>query len=104
LEAKSKNWFLRAYTTQENSGDSYASTLTALGINNTWKNNLTWFLQYVDIYSDAALRGDSNSAHTMARSVAETGRFLPGTQQFKDAFNKSVNTPIGDGGSQFSDK
>ena len=34
LEARSKNWFLRAYTTQENSGDSYASTLTALAINN----------------------------------------------------------------------
>src|SRR6266536_3246608 len=105
LEAKSKNWFLRAYTTQENSGDSYASTLTALGINNAWKSDKDWFAQYVGIYSDAVLQGlDSTNAHAIARGAAETGRFLPGTKQFKDAFNKSVNTPISNGGSQFSDK
>jgi outer membrane receptor protein involved in Fe transport len=105
LEARSKNWFLRAYTTQENSGDSYASTLTALAINNSWKNNPTWFAQYVGAYSDAALQGvDSNTAHAIARSYAETGRYLPGTQQFKDAFNKSVKTPVSEGGSQFKDK
>ena len=47
---------------------------------------------------------DSNTAHAIARSFAETGRYLPGSQQFKDAFNKSVKTPISEGGSQFKDK
>jgi len=105
LEAKSKNWFLRAYTTQENSGDSYASTLTAIAINNSWKDNATWFGQYVGYYSGARLLNLPNEqAHAIARNIADSGRFLPGTQQFKDAFNKSVKTPISEGGSQFKDK
>jgi outer membrane receptor protein involved in Fe transport len=105
LELKSKNWLLRAYTTQENSGDSYASTLTALGINNAWKDNGTWFAQYVGTYSGARLMNFSNDqAHAIARNAADVGRFLPGTPQFKDAFDKSIKTPISEGGSQFKDK
>ena len=110
LEFKSKNWFLRAYTTQENSGDSYASTLAALGINNAWKSNQDWFAQYMFVYSDAALSGvPASNANTAARAYADAGRFLPGTKDFNDAFNKSVKTPISKGainlgGSQFADK
>lgn len=110
LEFKSKNWFLRAYTTQENSGDSYASTLTALGINNAWKTNEDWFAQYMAVYSDAALSGvPVSNANTAARAYADSGRFLPGTQAFNDAFNKNVKTAISKGGanlggSQFADK
>ncbi|WP_153798847.1 TonB-dependent receptor [Foetidibacter luteolus] len=107
LEFKSKSWFLRAYTTQENSGDSYASTLTALAINNSWKANSTWFGQYVGTYSGALLGGAGNvtpaQAHAFARGAADAGRFLPGSQEFKDAFNKSIRTPISQGGSQFAD-
>lgn len=105
LEVKSKNWFLRAYTTQENSGDSYASTLTAIAVNNEWKNNVSWLQQYVGTYSDQFLQGKGDAAsHGAARAVAETGVFLPGTKEFNDAFNKSVTTPISNGGSQFADK
>ncbi len=105
LEFKSKNWFLRGYTTQENSGDSYATTLTALSINNSWKSNADWFGQYVGNYSGAFLQGTpSDQAHAYARSVADSGRFLPGTQPFTDAFNKSTKTSISEGGSQFADK
>ncbi len=57
LEFKSPTWFLRAYTTQENSGDSYATTLAALGIDNAWKDNATWFGQYVGTYSGYVLQG-----------------------------------------------
>ncbi len=105
LEFKNKNWFLRAYTTQENSGDSYASTLTALAINSAWKDNATWFGQYVGNYSGAVLQGvPPAQANAYARGIADQGRYLPGSQQFMDAFNKSVTTSISDGGSQFADK
>ncbi|NNV54715.1 TonB-dependent receptor plug domain-containing protein [Panacibacter sp. KCS-6] len=105
LEFKSKNWFLRGYTTQENSGDSYASTLTAIAVNSTWKSNGDWLGQYVGNYSGAVLAGTpSDAAHAYARSVADAGRLVPGTQAFKDAFNKSITTPISEGGSQFADK
>ena len=105
-EVKSKNWFLRAYTTQENSGDSYASTLAALSVNSAWKSNSDWFAQYVYAYSDQNLSDvPQEQAHAIARAVAENGRYLPGSQQFNDAFNKAIKTPItATGGAQFSDK
>lgn len=105
LEIKNKNWFLRGYTTQENSGDSYASTLTAISINNAWKPNTDWFAQYVGTYSDQVLQGiPDEQAHAIARTVAETGRYAPGSKEFKAAFDNSVNTSISKGGSQFADK
>lgn len=105
LEFKSKNWFLRGYTTQENSGDSYASTLTALAVNNAWKLNKDWFAQYGAVYSDYRLSGQPDAvAHAVARTVAETGRYSPGTKEYQAAFNNSVTTAISKGGSQFADK
>ncbi len=105
LEFKSKNWFLRGYTTQENSGDSYASTLTAIAINNAWKADQEWFAEYVGTYSDQVLKNVPDAqAHAIARTVAETGRYAPGTKEFQAAFDKSVKTSISDGGSQFADK
>lgn len=104
-ELKSKNWFLRAYTTQENSGDSYASTLTSIAINRAWKDDLDWFVTYTQAYQIAINAGaDAQSANTAARAASDVGRYLPGTQQFNSAFNTSVNTSISEGGSQFADK
>lgn len=105
LELKSKNWLLRGYTTQENSGDSYASTLTAIAINNSWKDDGTWLGDYVGTYSNAALLNTPTAdANAVARAYAETGRVLPGSAAFNTAFNNSVTTSISEGGSQFADK
>jgi hypothetical protein len=47
---------------------------------------------------------DDSIAHATARSVADAGRYLPGSTGYKNAFDKSVNTAISNGGSQFADK
>lgn len=105
LEFKNPQWFLRAYTTQENSGDSYAQTLTALSINNAWKDNSTWFGEYIGAYSNVYLKTQNDAlANANARAFADQGRFLPGTTEYNNAFNKAVTTPISQGGSQFADK
>jgi outer membrane receptor protein involved in Fe transport len=113
LELKSKNWFLRGYTTQENSADSYTATTAALFVNNAWKDNATWFQQYSGTYAAARLgllpgAGGAvlprEQAHATARTVAETGRFLPGTPEFEAAFEKAKNTDINAGGAKFADK
>jgi outer membrane receptor protein involved in Fe transport len=104
-EVKGRNWFLRGYTTQENSGDAYTATTAALFINNTWKPNSTWFQQYTGTYAGARLQGVPEAqAHAAARSAADQGRFLPGTTSFKDAFNNAINTSINKGGAKFEDK
>lgn len=111
LEVKHKNWFVRAYTTQENSGDSYTATTAAVSINNAWKSNATWFQQYTGTYSAAFLglvtgvpSNNPTIAHGAARNVAETGRWLPGSAQFNAAFQNAINTPVSKGGARFSDR
>jgi len=113
LELRSKNWFLRGYTTQENSGDSYTATTAALFINNAWKDNTTWFQQYSGTYGAARLGllpGAGGAAlpdaqaHATARAVAETGRLLPGSPEFKAAFDQALNKDINANGARFADK
>src|SRR5690606_39363655 len=43
LELRGDNFFLRGYTTRENSVDSYIADLTGVNINNEWKDNSSWF-------------------------------------------------------------
>jgi outer membrane receptor protein involved in Fe transport len=113
LEFKGRNWLVKGYTTQENSGDSYTATTAAVAVNNAWKNNATWFQQYSGTYGAARLgllptapgvQLPDVTAHGAARTVAETGRYLPGTTQFNAAFNTAINTPISKGGAKFADK
>jgi outer membrane receptor protein involved in Fe transport len=110
LEFKNPNWFLRGYTTQENSGDSYAATLTAISIDETWKDDPTWFGTYAYVFGTAV--GNNipvDQAYIMARAAADDGRLLPGTKGFETAFKKVISTPISEGGvakngSKFVDK
>ncbi|HEX7458523.1 MAG TPA: carboxypeptidase-like regulatory domain-containing protein, partial [Ginsengibacter sp.] len=49
IELVSTNWFLRAYTTQENAGDSYNATVTTRLANEVWKpsgGSNGWYAQY----------------------------------------------------------
>lgn len=104
-ELRASNWFLRGYTTQENSGDSYTATTAALFINNAWKPNATWFGQYSATYAAARLQGAPDAlAHANARAAADAGRALPGSDAFKTAFDNAVHTSINQGGAMFDDK
>jgi iron complex outermembrane recepter protein len=38
-ELRGSNWFVRAYTTQERSGDAYAAGIAAQGVNEAWKSS-----------------------------------------------------------------
>lgn len=103
-EVKGKNWFLRGYTTQENSGDSYTATTAALFINRAWRSDADWFGIYSGNYAGARLLGAPDAqAHAAARAAAEQGRFLPGTTQFNTAFKQAINTSINSGGAKFDD-
>jgi outer membrane receptor protein involved in Fe transport len=113
LEVKGKNWFLRGFTIQENSGDAYTATTAAVAINRTWKSDANWFQQYAGTYGAAVLGilptapgtvfPDAN-AHATARLVADGNRFEPGDQNFKNAFDSVVNVPISKGGAKFEDR
>ena len=106
LELKSPDFMLRGYTTQENSGDSYISSILGSYINEASKASTTWFPQYVGNFVSERSKGATpDAAHTFARNAADQGRFEPGSQQYETAKNSIMSTTISAGlGAKFNDK
>jgi outer membrane receptor protein involved in Fe transport len=108
FEVKAKNWFVRAYTTQENAGESYNATALGSYLNEYWKPSSTWFPQYIGTFSETRrLSGAAVSditIHTSARAAADAGRLLPGTPAYDNAVKLIRSTPIKKGGALFLDK
>jgi outer membrane receptor protein involved in Fe transport len=89
IEFKGKNFFLRGYTTTEDGGNSYDMLFTGININRKWKPDSTWFGQYAGAYVQSTLAGATpDAAHLLARNTADSGRFLPGTDAFRNAFSQ----------------
>ena len=104
LEIRGKNFFVRGYMTSEDAGNSYDTRFAAININRAWKDDSTWFGQYTGAYLQGTLGGlTSDQAHALARQTAETGRLLPGSAEFQNAFNQSVNDPDLTTGAKFQD-
>ncbi len=104
LEIKNDNFFVRGYIVGDKAGDSYDMVFTGININRSWKDDNTWFGQYVGAYVQTTLAGGTNEqAHAAARATAEAGRLLPGTPQFQSAFNRVTKDPDLSRGSQFRD-
>jgi outer membrane cobalamin receptor len=92
LEFKGKNFFLRGYTTTEDGGKSYDMLFTGINVNRQWKADSQWFGEYAGAYIQSTLGGMTpDNAHKVARSVADTGRLLPGTTGFNSAFAQVTN-------------
>ena len=104
IEVKNDNFFLRGYVVSDDAGDSYDMVFTGININRAWKDDNTWFGEYVGNYVAATLGGATNeAAHAVGRAAAESGRFEPGSAGFKQAFKESVNDPDLSTGSKFQD-
>jgi hypothetical protein len=53
-ELKGSNFFVRAYTTQERSGESYAGGVLGQLVNEAWKPSTQWFPEYFGAYAQGA--------------------------------------------------
>lgn len=104
IELKKDNFFVRFYMTDEDAGDSYDMRFAGLAVNNMWKSNNTWFGEYAGAYIQSTLAGQSPAtSHLIARSIADTGRFLPGSPEFKKALDAAAQDPDLQTGSKFID-
>lgn len=100
LELKGSDFYLRAYTTQENSGDSYAANTVASLINQS-----TYLAPYLGAFAGARLAGSNvTDSHAFARGVAQAAQPQPGSTEFNNLFNQFRNISIADGGAKFLDK
>lgn len=108
FELKHKNWFVRAYTTQENAGDSYNSSALGAFLNEAYRPSSAWFPLYIGTFSEGRrLNGAAASdftLHSAARASADAGRLIPGTARFDSAARIIKSTPIRRGGALFLDK
>ncbi|MEO7313019.1 MAG: TonB-dependent receptor [Chitinophagaceae bacterium] len=99
FELNHKNWFFRAYTTQENSGEAHNLTVATQLFNEAWKPSTTWYPIYGQTYLAAKLGGATDlAAHTAARAAADVGRPAAGSDQFKSTFEAVRKKPIPFGG------
>jgi len=104
LEVKNDNFYVRGYVVSDDAGDSYDMVFTGININRAWKDDQTWFGEYAGTYVQSTLGGATDAqAHANARAVADTGRFLPGSAGFQNAYNTSINDPDLTTGSKFQD-
>ena len=130
-ELKGSNFFVRAYTTQENSGDAYATGTLGQLVNEAAKPSATWYPQYFSTFAGLALNNfgtvlqtnilkgvapasavglaiASTQAsfpfyHGTARSAADVGRLVPGTAAFNAAVDAIKKKPL-PSGAKFTDK
>ena len=104
-ELKGDNFNVRAYTTQERSGQSYASGLSAVSMLNEINPHTTWFGQYVGAFVQARSAGQAEAdAHLTARGVADKGMPAEGSDAVQNLAKKYNEMNIVDGGGAFADK
>ena len=115
IELKGQDFYLRGYTTQERSGDSYISSILGSYINESWKpsgGQTGWFAQYLNSYLGQRIGGQADAAAQIAaRAAADINRAIPGTPAFEMAKNKirettisATNPTAGILGAKFDDK
>lgn len=113
VEVRNDDFFVRAYVSSENSGNSYDTRFTGININRRFKSDVQWFTDYAGTYIPAFLNGvqaqglsredAETQAHALARTSADDGRFIPGTAAFQEAFNEVTTDGDLTTGSRFID-
>ena len=103
VELKGTNYFIRAYSTAEDSHDSYNAKGLGQLINKTWVRDLSgnvvpenqaddmWFTRYEEAYS-GNISGVTGNSHALARAFADQGRYLPGTAPFNSEKDRLIKT------------
>lgn len=106
LELKGNDFFVRAYTTQERSGDAYNATLLGTYMNEYSNPSSTWFPEYTAAYAQARLSGATDAqASVAARQFADRNRVQPGSAKFESLKSDITSRTIGPaGGAKFQDK
>lgn len=104
IELRGKHFFVRAYSSNENSHDSYSTRNLGQKLDRTWVRDLngnvvseadadqTWFMRYEQAFK-GAISGVAAGDHQAARAFADQGRFLPGSADFEREKDRLVGTP-----------
>jgi len=113
LELTGQHYYVRAYTTQENAGNSYDMVAVATLLNEAYAPTASaWAPAYIGAYAQAFgadLQGGQAptvayaNASAAARAFADQNRLMPGTAAFNTAVDSLKKLAIPSGG-KFNDK
>jgi iron complex outermembrane recepter protein len=104
VEVRGNHFFVRVYSTAEQSNNSYNTRSLAQQINRTWVRDLngnnvtpdkaddTWFARYTAAFT-GNVNGVAGSNAATARNFADEGRLLPGSEGFNLQKQNLINTP-----------
>lgn len=127
VEIKNRNFFVRAYMTTEDAGDSYDMRFAAWNVNRSWKSDQEWFTNYATAYQLAGATGLATTTQQQAaigRQYADynilpaglsglpqfatpptgSSRFMPGSPQFANALATVIQNPDLTKGAKFIDQ
>ncbi|AOW08916.1 TonB-dependent receptor [Flavobacterium gilvum] len=128
VEVKGKNFFVRAYRSSEDAGDSYDMRFAGWNVQRLAKSDTNWFTDYATAFqlSSATLGLNANDAANYARTFADTNvspglnlvpntdpsnpsaprgvRFEPGSPEFANALNTVKSNPDFTEGAKFKDQ
>ncbi|MGC6480216.1 MAG: TonB-dependent receptor [Flavobacteriaceae bacterium] len=101
LELRGKNFFVRGYTTSEDSGNAYDAVNTGIKLSQAFAED--WFGMYAGTYIGARAQGGTgDQAHAAAYAAANATLPAVGSAAFNTAFDTITSTPLYDG-SKFTD-
>lgn len=108
LELNNRYWTVRGYTTQENAGESYNTTVATRLLNEAWYPSggaTGWFATYAQTYLAQRLNGVQDSAaHAAARAAVDVNRPAANSARFKAITDSLRAIPIKQGGALLVDK
>jgi iron complex outermembrane receptor protein len=93
IELRGANFFVRGYTNQEDSHDSFNSRSLGQQVDRTWVRDLNgtivpanqademWFTRYTAAFQ-GKVQGVTTADNAAARAFADQGRYLPGSAEF----------------------
>jgi len=93
LELKAQDFDIKAYYTNENTGNnSYNFRPLGENIDLAFKKPAQWYNDYTNAFNNAIAGGSSvDAAHVTARAAADNGRFQPGTRAFDSVLHQIIH-------------
>lgn len=122
LELKGSDFFVRAWATKENAGNTYDLGNTMSQFNEQWKPSEQWYTEYISSfvvnyiypgfikddlplsYYYARVAADNRTPEGNIQDISKDARPLPGTSEFDDIWQSLITKPLIEGGGLVIDK
>jgi outer membrane receptor protein involved in Fe transport len=103
LEIKGTNFYVRAFNTSQDLGDSYDTRALANGLEAASKDNISWYKDYADAFT-GSISGYTGNSAAEARRYADRNRLIPGTATFEQAKSDLISKTSKTGGAKIYEK